>query len=409
MIYINYIVPFLLCFPMISRWIFPSAIETLFVIDFKFYNLYLPDLTLLLYLYFQRRICLVRKGLWQITFEKKLKLIAFLLIGYTFIIGVAYNNSEILLPLTSDFSWLWVTIIFVFYPLSKEQMENSKYIVIPTLIILCVETILYSFGILNYTSSTGNEIEHQEIANIFRISTTIGSATGTAFILMILGFICTSKYKISIMLKIFLYMVTSISMLLTISRASIFTWSIYLFTVCLVFYFSKGITVKKIFFIFLIFGAFVGSYHLGFFNPLIERNVQLSYDANVMTNRDRLFEKALNVVQESHYMGVGLGQVFPNKDIANCINSVYKTAPHNCYLVILAELGLWGLALFLFMIIMMTLQLDFSKAATIGWIGILLVNFNTEGVILHSEFWSVVVLFWLNLEKKNENIIHMHA
>lgn len=409
MIYLNYIIPFLLCFPMISRWIFPSAFEMLLVVDLKFYSLYLPDLTLLLYLYLQKRIGLFKKSLWQIAFENRLKFFVFLLIGYSIIIGVANNNSEVILPISSDFSWIWVTIIFVFYPLSKEQMEKTKYIMIPTLIILCIETMLYSFGILHYTSSTGDELSHQEYANIFRISTTIGAATGTALILMILGFICTSKYKISTGLKVFLYVVTSISILLTISRGSIFTWCVYLLAAILIYFFSKGISVKKFFFVFLVLGALLGFYHHGFFNPLIERNAQLSYSANIESNRDYLRENALRFARDSHYMGVGLGQVFPNKDVSSSINSVYKTAPHNCYLIILAELGILGLALFLLMIIMMTLHLDFSSAASIGWIGLLLVNFNTEGVILHSEFWSVVILFWLFLEKKNENIVYMHA
>jgi len=406
---VNFIMPFLLFFPMISRWILPSGIESLLIVEYKFYSLYLPDLTLLIYLYLQRRFGSINKDLFNLSFEKKFKLIAFLLIGYAFIIGVANNNSEIILPITSCFSWLYLTIIFVFFPLSKEQIEISKYIMIPTLLFLCVEILLYSLGIIQYTSSSGKELEAQEYADIYRISTTIGAATGSALIIMILGIVCTTRYKIPKWLKFTIYIITSVSILFTISRGAILTWTLYLILAFAIYFFSNGFTLKKYLFLFFLAGLLIEFNHLGVFEPLVQRTAQLSYDNQVESGRDVLRKKTMNIISESYYMGVGLGQVFPDKDVLNRIHSSHKTAPHNSYLIIFAELGFVGLVLFLFMLIMMSLYLDYSKAAFWAWVFLLLVNFNTEGVLLHSEFWSAVLFFYLNLEKKYENTLYLHA
>lgn len=407
-IVINYLMPLFLLFPMISHWIFPSGLEILLTIITPYYAFYIPDVFIFIYILLYKRYAFF--NIFLLNNQKKTMLVvSFLLIGYAFCLGIANDNSEILLPITSCFSWLYITVIFVFFPLSKTQLECTKFFIIPALLVICLEVVLYSLGILHYTSSSGEMLRGQEYGGISRISTTIGAATGTALIILILGIICTSKYKIPLWLKVCIYLLVSISIIFTISRGSIITWLVYLFCSALFWWLSKGVVVKKVFVPVFVIGVVATSNYLGLFDPLVQRNEMLSSSKQIESNRDVLRAKSLNIASVSYYLGVGLGQVFPEKSISELIHSNYRTAPHNTYLVVLAELGVFGLILFLFVIGKMLFSLNYTKVSSISFAVLLLVNFNSEGVMLFPEFWTAFIVFYLNVDKKNETSIYLYA
>lgn len=65
------------------------------------------------------------------------------------------------------------------FPLVKEHLRIVFYPVVVVWIIICLEVVLFSFGILKYIG----DITSQEYGGIFRISTSVGAEIGERCIL----------------------------------------------------------------------------------------------------------------------------------------------------------------------------------------------------------------------------------
>lgn len=231
-----------------------------------------------------------------------------------------------------------------------------------------------------------------------RISTTIGGATGSAIIIAWLGALCISVYKFSSLIKWSLFILSTITIFYTVSRGSIIVWILY----CLYYFYKHYLqysTLKvKLLSIMSALIIIGGLNYLSVFDAVIDRNNQLSNNAT--TGRDIHIERSVKIIKESYGFGVGPAMMFPEKSIQGVVIPKKKEAAHNAYLIVTGETGFIGLLIFLLIIILILINISYDNSLSIFvWLA-LLVNFNTEGVVLMSEFMALFIFILMTLLKQ---------
>lgn len=385
---VNFIIPNLLVLPIVLRWLLPVGIEYSLYINFDGVYFFLLDLLYIPYLiYYRSPRGLIRHRGLLVFLLAALYLLSLLLLlvsdaDLTYKLNLCVNN----------FSFLLIPFIYVIRPIGQEGFEKIKYTLTFALIVLCFEVILYSTGILVYTTTTGEDLTDglYDTGGIMRISTTIGAATGSAIIIMILGCIVTGYYKFRKATLYILIILVSVTLLFTISRGSILVWILYLS-----FYFLKHLRrvsfSRKLLYCIVIGAALVVFDDLGFFEPL--KNRMEANKGDQSTGRDDLNDKALNLIESSDFLGVGIGHVYPEKIIQFHLDVPNFVGMHNTYLTYLAEIGFVGLMLLIVFYIALLSQLHvMNNSLSVVLFCILLVNFNTEAVFVDQEFISIFYL-----------------
>ena len=392
---IDFVFPCLLVLPMVLHWLLPDSIEQLFYANFFDIVFFIPDFFYLAYI-----LLYVNKKQKSVGGATYLKMVCVMLFLYsTFLlfynVGIA-NTFDIINIILNNYCYVYFPLIFFCFPLSRDEMEKTRILIVPTAVIISVEIILYSTGVLSYTSSTGDSLTNNlyRAGDVFRVSTTVGAATGTSIILLLLGVISTSFYKIAQPLRVILLFLFTVGMFMTMSRGAIISWSVYL-GVFLYFNFlrKKSFVVKSMTIIAVALSLFCLNW-TGVFNPIIERNEKLE-NVGFDSGRNERFAYAIDVFQSSYALGVGSGQVFPDKSIARKIEVKYKGAPHNVYLIYLAELGIVGLCLVLLEMFLLLKDLDYRSVMGVMIIPIFLLNMNTEGVFVTQEYFCLLMLYIL--------------
>lgn len=384
----SFIIPNLLVIPIILRWLLPVSIEDRLNANIFGVYFFLPDLLYLIYI-------LTYKG--KPTLYKNRK-IAFMFLGLTFafvlfqmLFSEGDSNYKFNLIINS-FSFIYIPFIYINWPLNRDGLEKIKITLLVSLLILCGEVLLYSLGILAYTTADGDDLTAglYDTGGIMRISTTVGAATGTAIIILMLGCIITGYYQMGKVKLYSLFILITVTLLFTVSRGSLLIWLLYIGI-----YAFKKLSdlsfLKKIGFMIVLAVSLVVLNNQGVFEPLKYRMETNRTD--VTTGRDDLNNEAIRLIEGTGYFGVGIGNVFPEKNIQYKFNVPHYIGMHNTYLTYVAEIGLIGLFFLLMFYLSVIGQLRFHKIPlSLVVICVLLISFNTEAVFVDQEY---IALFFL--------------
>lgn len=396
---IEQIVPNLLLLPTVSHWILPAGYEELLYFSLfgvPFYGLNICYLIyIILHKYYVDNDEIIYPRIW-------VRRLSFAFWCVILIVSLL-NYAEPILPiLMNSYSLFWIAPLLCFFPLSPKNIINTKYLLIFTLFFLCGEILLYATGILTYKSVSTNVVLSGQVydGGIMRISTTIGAATGTAVILVWLAAFCISYFELKKYMKLAIILISTISIFYTVSRGAIIVWGVFILIFFYKNYLQYNSLIKKLYF-FIIFISIISclSYY-SVFDPIIDRNKQLENSSSIVTGREKHIDKSLKIIKESNYLGAGAAMMFPEKSIQKVVVAKKKEASHNIYLIVTGETGLLGL--FIFISIFIILYNNIREEHLLIKILVLLsmiVNFNTEGVILMSEFISFFLFILMSVQK----------
>lgn len=414
---IDYLLPNLLVLPMVSQWLLPEGMERILFIDILGITFYFPNICYFLYIYLynnnQRNF---REFDMPSIYLHTIVGCMFFFFFYLLIdVGIARIGDAINI-FVNDFAFIYSFVLFFYFPLPLKILDKCKYLMLGALFVLSLEVILYSTGLMSYTSAAGTDLlEGQyETAGIFRVSTTIGAATGSAIIIAALGMLCSSFFYFNSLTRIFVLLLTTVTIFMTISRGSIIVWGIYLLFYIYV-SFLKNTTFEQRIKVFIVSTiVIIGAVNMGLFAPVMERQSRLNESENVYAGRDSKNDFMLGYIAENDYFGSGAGMFYPDK----CLQGKYETknnwghSPHNSYLLILAELGIIGLLLFIIIYVGVIIDLDYSQPIAMTIPFVFLINFSTENFTLYQECIPLIAFMLLSVYKYNyldDDIIYFNA
>ncbi len=322
-----------LVLPMASRWLIPASLEkALTPFLFGFLPLYLPDLLLLLFWFWGHP----RHALGDL---KAL----FLFQCAAAATGLLLNTySDKPLSAFCNLHYFAAVALFLWRRPSPVQLQVLRLPLTGVLLLLAVEILLYSVGTLQYDL----DITGVEYGAVSRIRTTIGAATGSSLILLLLGAVAFALWKDSpwrfALLPLWvapIFMLVSKGAILALALAA--AWNL-----------ARRIVRGRHKIRHLLLAGFAVAllWRSGLLVPMWER-IQLEGYSDVATlasQRDLRIQDSLAVFRENPLFGVGLGNVFGSKEYRyDGPPETYQGAPHNVFVLVLVEQGLLGLLAFL--------------------------------------------------------------
>jgi O-antigen ligase len=287
--------------------------------------------------------------------------------------------------------------VFSLFPLSYRHFKILKIPIITILIIICLEIVLYSFGILKYSESLGD----QEYGGITRISTTIGAATGTAVaVLLLLGIAYPLVNPKKEIVKNSILYFSGAAILITLSRGSIIAFMIILTIFLYKKYFQNKLKniFKNIFKVaFSLIIAFLIGNNFGIFDSVLERSNSLNSNENLSSGRFDRWQSSFEFISESPIIGNGPNYYTILKRARHMdIDSLDLFSPHNTFFLILMQTGIIGFLVFLAILVTMCRQLRISNIGISGIVfyTTILISMNTEIVFVFMEFTGLFMLLW---------------
>lgn len=370
--------------PMVVHWLLPVGIENNMyihiagVIPFFIFNI-----CYIVYIANYKKLISKMCTTIPLGAKKVTVLFAFCYLLYSFLHGLVVGIDDFLVQILNNQVLIFSLLLFILYPMDYDMIERTKYIVIPTTILLSFEVIFYSLGILEYSQDLGTNVS----AGILRISTTVGAATGTSVILVMLGVILLFYSDIKNKIRFALVILITISLFLLQSRGSVGVWGLYIIYYVYVKYLTRSSLKLKIKILLLCVFSVSVLYKVGVFDPILERQKTLVENDMIGTGRDELEEKALNVFSDSGGFGIGLGQTNCEKSL-NLVDVKISNpiGVHNYYICVLVELGIIGLLMLLIYLLNLLKYLNYKNPISIYILLMLLLTFSTEPIFLYSEF-----------------------
>lgn len=394
----------MLVIPFASHWIFPDGLEKKFYISLLGIPFYLPNLCYFLYLInYKRQITKSSEYLYKRTRNGILTFVVLLLLLGIF--SSLTSGFDVFLPLIFDnLSLVWASVFFLLYPMNRVMIENTKYVIIPTAIIISLEIILFGLGILTYEVSLGND----GYEGIIRISTTVGAATGTATALTMLGCIIIGYYNLTTLWKIALGLLITVGVLFSVSRGSIAIWGVFVLIYFYRNYFHNSNLNKKIKYLAVFCTVLFLLFSWGAFDPVIERTQMLNIEDEMDTGRGDLERRAMDMYRSSDGIGVGNGIIQVDKSLIRIVDQKLHVGVHNYYISTLAEFGILGITLTVLYFAFLAIKFDYRYSLSYYALMLLLLSFNTEPIYTQAEFMSpafFVFMICLKRNRKYENII----
>ncbi|WP_203553655.1 O-antigen ligase family protein [Bacillus sp. B15-48] len=291
-----------------------------------------------------------------------------------FIINIAFNNIIRVGTVYAVFVYL---LGICFLLLVKVDINYYKY---PLKIIslmgffYAISSIFqYSFTSI-YTSNIlplFNPDEQNEILTLMRRGGYTGFTNQTAhlagYVLSAIGVFIFSNWKVKFSTKLYYFLcliILFIALLLTAKRAHLIFMVVALLITAL---FSlnnkkmvKGISkltitiFSVIFLVILLYNSInfqEDSAIVGFVNELEESLVGLVEGEDISSGRSVLFARSWELFKENPIMGIGWNEFFNNS--LGLINTDRGSHPHNIYLQLLAEFGLFGFLFFMLPVLYM--------------------------------------------------------
>lgn len=389
------IIAFLYLCPLIFYYILPDTYELFFSVHIGFMTLFIPEISLfiLLLLYKSRKI--YRPFLFNFLMLSIFIMFVFSLAS----IGTVHNKH----PLYSVIVVLRFTsvIFFSFYFYIKEEiMHYLKYIILGLFFTISFEILLFSFGILNWVIplATG------DFNGIMRINSTIGAASGTAMVYYLLSIWSADLFKLRRKVLCIIVVISFVVMMLTMTRSGILMlcmlYSIFLIRIVFNRYSGLLNKLKSLILIFIvILLSFIIVDKAGILISFQDRieNAQLlneKYDTGYA--RISRYKTALHYIVNNPILGISSGHY--HERFRYEFNDIGYGAPHNSYLLLMAEYGIITPMIFfsaLFLIIFRMLKYLPDSIAVNGFIPFFLVGMNTESVIVENFAWYYLLFLML--------------
>ena len=161
--------------PIVVHWLLPVSVENSMyitiggIIPFFIFNI-------CYFIYICNYKSQIEEGETIIPYKARISTIIFVVIYllYSFIHGILCGIDNLLALMTNNQVFVYSLLVFILHPMDADMIERTKYIVIPVAIILSIEVLLYSLGILSYSLDLHSEINN----GVMRISTTIDFIIG---------------------------------------------------------------------------------------------------------------------------------------------------------------------------------------------------------------------------------------
>lgn len=229
-------------------------------------------------------------------------------------------------------------------------------------------------------------------------------------ILILINIYLIQKNKNNILFFLFL-IILFFALILSFSRSAglaLFVSLLFL----LIYSVVKKIEIKKIFSIILVLIIFSGISFI-LLNDFIQTRIQRTERLEVKSSMERnvLQDQAQLLIKDNWFLGVGMNNyvLAVHEKINNNLNIWNYQPVHNVYLLVWAELGILGLALYLFLIIYLLYQCfklnnDNVNRFILGLImlSILIINFWDH---YFYTYWSGLLFFFLIISLINKSLL----
>ena len=289
--------------PMVMHWILPVTIENRMYVNIGGeIPFFIFNICYFIYIFNYKKVACSHPDRISCNIRNSTIIFSVCYLSYSFIHGLLAGVSDIFVQMINNQALVFAFLLFMLYPMTRDMIERTKFIVIPAVLILSVEVLLYSLGILQYSIELGT----LESAGVLRISTTVGAATGTAVILVMLGVGLLYYESLKKWVQFALLIIVTIAIFLLQSRGSVVIWGVFLSYYLYRKYLVNTSFYVKLRIILLCVVSFILLQKMGIFNPLIERQRALMEYGNndISTGRSDLGIEAIHVFQESGGFGV---------------------------------------------------------------------------------------------------------
>lgn len=287
--------------------------------------------------------------------------------------------------------------------LDKEKISILKIFALIAFLFICFQVIMASLGIMRF-----NSIETSDrMGEYARVGTTAGVATFTGPILLLLFAILILLFK-STKVKILLYFILIISIFLTGTRSALL---IVIIATALELILALSLRYKLLSIIFVIIFFPLADEQFGIIRTIESRNQRaMDYSkGDITSGREERWEAVFNIIKanpEVLFTGVGGANTpYFNRYKETAISII--ASPHNVFLSVVLEHGIFGLLLFLlilfFMIKKVLLKIDMSS---IIFVLVILLTFNTEVIPRSALFASLFFMLYFLICYKNEKQQH---
>ncbi len=379
-----------LMIPLLSKWCLPSGLEERLYVDvLGIFYLYVPNILLLFTpLLFPR---IKRRNQFQVVFYVIWVLAAIIVVLFSKSTSPTYN-------IFSNFFLAGALYLGLFHKCTEKQVALIAPFIALGAVVIALQFILFGTALVAYDFG----VEGQDFGGVIRIASTAGAATGAGAILAVCALLMIYM-KWPPIIKWCVVLIAVIGVFFTISRSPIAL--LILMAVYLLFHYRK--TQKRIWF-YAIVGVFV-LYSAGVFNPILERQQQKEESGNFWSRRDDLVNETLSYVERENaeLFGLGVGNVYSSTETIYALKKVpFAGAPHNSYILLLAEQGFFGL--FCVVIIMMIFLLRNHKRnpELIAFLLFILVTviFSETATTTNSEYVYLfaLLMMMINSEHKYE-------
>lgn len=397
------LISLLLVIPMFTHWLLPSGMESMLYYSMGIGYFYLPNVCYFIYLFsyksLHNQVVYTRK---QKTVFLFLIVILFLFSLFQILLSQDVDEKNETFFIINNLSFVYLPFIFFCFPLDHNHIRSLRFYFLIVWFIICVEVILLSLGvaIVGHDMTEGLTADY---AGVFRVHTTVGASTGTSVVVYIMGILLTSFFNYDKKISFVVIILTSIAVLYSVSRGAILAWGIYVVLFFYRDYFKKARFKWKIFYLIIALVSIVALYQYHFFDPIIARN-EMKDKSTMMSGRSELSQEALKVAEESNYMGVGPGNVFPDKSIIEEIKIRHYVRIHNLYLLYLAENGIIG-CFFILLILALSLRgLDYYQTYTWLLVAIFGISCSTEMIFAWAEFMPLLLIYILCCKKNKDEV-----
>ncbi len=279
------------------------------------------------------------------------------------------------------------------YPFTPKGNKLLLYSSLAVFFFVIIQQIVFSLGLAGVETNMDSSASLGE--DLFRAGTTVGTSNDTSHLMIILSCIILS-YLNKEYLKIVMVLLMIVSSLVSGCRGSL------VMCVFPILFFVFELKKKKgaIILIFVV----IGFYYLATKYNVIEilkarEDAVLAY-GDITSGRSERWEVAFNKIGTNLYtllFGNGGGCVPHGMDY----NVNVIASPHNCYIGILVETGIFGAVLFSLFLIRKFFRIKRFSYCVAGLLSIYLISYNTEvyGLTLLASFYFWIIYF---LEINNE-------
>ena len=295
-----------------------------------------------------------------------------------------------------------------FIKFTKLQVDTIRLLSLALLLLICFQVYFYGLGFGTYISKFGDGTSIGEAGTASRVLTTVGAATGTSVFISLLSFLLLSlRTKIGkIEIAVFVMMATTV--FITYSRGAVVILIAYLIIRFNPFsdirFFVKRLSTVIIISLSLL--ASIGGILV--LNPSVlkvweDRFYYLSA-REFDSGRFLRVEHAMLELERSNYTGVGFGNYSARKKIIPTVftrmSFVGISSPHNVYILLLVELGIFGILIYLMFIAKILLSSMKKKILLPIFIPIFLIGHNVEYVyLMHPFIWAFALIVAIALSR----------